>query len=279
MKKYLRYSIVGILFLLVFIVMLVPASFIVDKASENIKQVVIFGVSGSAWNGKVSSMQVGKVNINDFEWDLSVLSLIIGRIKSDLTFEIFNKNIDITVGASSFGKGAKSIEGLIVDVDAAEIQGIAGLGNMPIELTGNIALDIKELVISEDFIPKSGVGRIDWKSAGVAIGKQNALFGDFLISMKNDGDWVEAKVMDATKTNPIELNVVVRVAENGDINIKGKAGYRENIAPVLKSYLKMCLKMNGDVVDIKGNLRKKGKAKLQDKIKKSFLSCPFAFGM
>lgn len=300
MTRYLRYLIIFIPSIMVFMLLTAPASLVTEKIAKEAnaaaeksnknkarkkksgKEVksapllTFYGVKGSAWNGEISSVSLGAEKIDNLKWDLGIFPLIIANLSADLDFEISGRPVKMAVSVGGYGAGDLSVEDLVADIDAPVFQKFANLHNLPLTLNGLIRFDVDEIGLTTDRFLKEGEGKISWLGAGATVGGEDIAFGDFEITMTTDGDFVVTKIKDKGKESPIMLDLVIKTSSNGDISIAGTGGYRDNFFPLGRAFLKECMKKTGDTVDVSGNLKGKNITKFSKQIGESFISCPLS---
>lgn len=87
MVKIFKYGLVLLLFYFIFILALLPASFVVNTLEEQriIPRDVRLGhASGSIWQGNLSSVMVQGIQLEQVRWEMSALSILTGHIKLDI---------------------------------------------------------------------------------------------------------------------------------------------------------------------------------------------------
>ncbi|WP_299795569.1 type II secretion system protein N [uncultured Shewanella sp.] len=134
--------IVGVLFYLVFLIALLPASVVVSLAPLP-NTISLNGVSGTIWSGEVESLTVEKRQLELVQWELSPWSLFLGKVRLDL--------VSGNRGTVVNGKGSVtlSMDGIQAQALRFEAPGsfLVGDTRLPFrtKVGGDISLFIEEL--------------------------------------------------------------------------------------------------------------------------------------
>ncbi|THB68220.1 MAG: type II secretion system protein N [Gammaproteobacteria bacterium] len=292
MKKYFRYSIVGLLFLFISLLITAPASLVAGIASGQ-KGVSLFGVQGSAWSGSVQIVTVNSEKFENVRWDLSLFSLFIGQVSADVSFDYLGKKFHGEVSVDGFGSGDVSLHGfktgmLKVDDLFSLINRLGKEKNrnnkvISFDGVGSFAIDMDSFSIanpsqwqsgSDVIIPTQLSGVIDIKGLGMAYSNFSPVFGDFQIKGANDNGAVKISINSGTgKKQPFILDLNVKLFKNGEINIQGRADYNESLNETVRGLVKSCFKNKGKELEISGNINKKNRPALMNKLQKTFIGC------
>ncbi len=99
MKKVWLLAVLGLAAYLVFALITLPASVVVERLRPY--GINAAGVSGSAWNGSAQVLQVGGINLGTLSWNLHVLPLFTLRAVADVEIRRTDGMAEGTVSASS----------------------------------------------------------------------------------------------------------------------------------------------------------------------------------
>ena len=170
MKNYFKFSAGFIGLYLFFMISSMPLSF-VSQWLELPKNVAVGKVSGSIWQGEITSLVVDGVTISKLETELSFFSLL-----------MFSPEIKLSFGDPLLKgpEGNVTISGLFTDITiehmvlSAEANLIASKLQLPIPITAHdyIDLNIEHFVIGQPICHEL-VGNISWQKAAVtALGEK-----------------------------------------------------------------------------------------------------------
>ncbi|MAF83345.1 MAG: type II secretion system protein N [Gammaproteobacteria bacterium] len=135
---------VGIASFILFIIVTVPASIITNQLRFiGPGSVQINGVDGTAWNGRIRSLNINGIQLHDTYWDLSPAALLLGRLSASVMTRAAGSEISFTATLRVSGNMA------IHDLDATgPVRPIASKFNLPIT-TGRYQVQLSALNIND----------------------------------------------------------------------------------------------------------------------------------
>ncbi|WOI37684.1 type II secretion system protein N [Alteromonas sp. CI.11.F.A3] len=188
MKSKFGWLVGGIVAFLIFAIAYMPAIQVIGRVDLP-KNVSISGVSGTLWTGKAQTIVVNGLPINNVNWELSPLALLIGNVSAhvkagnirdvnDIAFEgpfktsLFNTNKIETTNFSVY---------LPVDRVLAQVN-----LPLPVNASGRFKVKLDELTFGPQCVALQGTG--DWLNAAVA-GTQGPIdFGTYSAKLRCMGD-------------------------------------------------------------------------------------------
>lgn len=233
-KQRRRLIILGVVSYLIFLLVNLPASFLVDQVLSSTKTarlVKLNQVQGSVWSGQALDASIGAINLGILNWDLSPWGFLLGDIDVDLKF-----NQDETQGSGqlSIGFGGKlAVNALKLEFPAEIIQTAIALPF--VSLSGLVTTDIDnaEYMQDETFHVE---GKVLWQDAVLRMPNLVEL-GDIAILMSPFNQGTRIKINDKGN-GPITINVTVDVYANGRYKMNGtltpKDASQQHITEVLK---------------------------------------------
>lgn len=87
-KRALWLSLLGIIALLAFLIMLVPARLAITYAAHDIKGLTIGSVSGTLWNAQLREVSYRNIHAPRIDWSLQFWPLLLGTISADVDAEL-----------------------------------------------------------------------------------------------------------------------------------------------------------------------------------------------
>ncbi|MBQ3681477.1 type II secretion system protein N [Succinimonas sp.] len=134
-----------IFFFIFFVLYLAPANKLFAFVSLP-KEIKIYDVRGSLWNGKISTMDASSVRINNIHWKLNFFTVL------------FTKGLSLKVNDSKLLRGSMGVNAFSL-ADKPHFSSIQLNGdlenivplidkNLPFSLTGSIGTDISDLVLT-----------------------------------------------------------------------------------------------------------------------------------
>lgn len=131
--------IIGVCIYLVFLIALLPASFVVKMAPIP-NGISLNGVSGSIWSGSIEAVEIQKRQLEQVQWQLSPWGLFLGQARLDLV--IGNR------GTAVNGKGLVTLSMSGVDAEGLRFEAPSSflLGNSRLPFRTKIGGDISLFV-------------------------------------------------------------------------------------------------------------------------------------
>ena len=174
MKKKFAYSAIFLILYSVFVVALMPASWVMSYVTLP-KNVAISAVEGTIWHTEINQVMVDGVVINQVHSDLSLLSVLTLDPQVELTFG------DALINGP---EGYLTLSGLMSDIVVEDAQvlvaanTVAARLNLPIDLVAHeqLQLNIARFVIGAPVCNELD-GIIQWRKAGVTAFEEKVNFG------------------------------------------------------------------------------------------------------
>lgn len=231
MKKWFAYGALFLSLYLVFVVMLMPVSFVLSQVSMP-KAVKLYGVSGSVWHTKVAQLQYNDVLLDDLDIRLNLTSLFALDPKLSVTFgSAMSKGPEGEMQVSGLLNEIKIFDADIL-VSAAEIANKLTLP-IPMSAHGMVNVKLQEFVIGK---PVCNVtqGRVTWKSASVTALEEKVTLGDFAGDLTCEQGALALKI---APENNLGLSFTAYVRQNARISGNGYLTPGSNFPETLKPAL------------------------------------------
>ena len=180
MKRILSYLGITLSFYLMFLIATLPAERAYDWFKAQVPNIKVYALDGSVWSGKADAIEIDGQVLREFEWSIRLMSLFMGRVESEISFD---NNASWAKG--SVGKSLLSGDILVKDltgqVSAEELQSM--LPSIPAKLGGSFQLTFDDLAYSTDAsVLTLAEGYVDWRDASVTV-LQKAAIGDFQVDL------------------------------------------------------------------------------------------------
>ncbi|NRA83153.1 MAG: type II secretion system protein N [Gammaproteobacteria bacterium] len=212
--KYLKYSISAIVIYLVFIVVLLPANFVLSQL-ELPKNIKLGMAQGTLWQGRVNTVQYGDLTINNVRWQLQASALLLGKIEIDLVVGQPKDSIRGN-GLLGYSFSGVSVEGLTLSAPVAELTKLAPLPYGLIA-TGKVRLTVSDFSQGQPWCQSlSGKLKLTNSDISSGFGAITVVTAQALLSCDN-GDIV-AVVNPETNSLGIDAKVVLDTKRNLIIN-------------------------------------------------------------
>lgn len=219
----------GIAAYLVFLVALVPASFVVSRIGG--PTVEASDATGTMWNGSARATlrtPQGPVEIERIEWKFRPSRLIAGRLAFDV--EAAAKGIDARARLER-GFSTTELRDLHARCEAAALSLFA-----PLAATWQPqgAITVTSPAIAWDGVELRGEGRAEWRAAAVALSQVRPL-GSYRAELRGAGG--PAKVTLTTLEGPLRLAGDGTLTPQGRFVFSGEARGEGTAAPSLEPLL------------------------------------------
>lgn len=186
MKRFLRYSLVGLACYLAFLVVLFPAAqayrFAAEPLQKALPQLELGGLEGSVWNGRVDALVYRKAWLGEVHWQLSPLSLLLGKAQLKTLLQSREGYLQSRI-RTPLGGG---------DIEMAEIEGRLPINELtrfvpylPVVLGGLVSFDLPGLALSAEGRLLAAEGTVIWNQAAVRA-PQALDFGDLQLVLHTE---------------------------------------------------------------------------------------------
>lgn len=222
-KQGKRLLLTGIACYLVFLFYTIPAGFLTRYILPSIpaaQAIELSGVSGTIWTGEAMSVNIKRLNLGKFNWDLSGWRLLIGNVALDMSFAspLSQGSGNIAVGL----QGAVTAQDLQINMAASMLTPL--FYGLPVSFDGDIRGNIESLQM-EQGQRLSATGRIAWHKASLAT-LQNIELGDHMALLEPENRGTTITIKD-TSNGPIETNLKIELKGTGEYKINGSLKARD----------------------------------------------------
>lgn len=217
-----KWIVLAFLTYLVLLVAYLPAAHVLAYVqNQNPKLPVAIGtVEGSIWSGRVDRIMANGVLLNNFRWDLSAWSLLIGQAKVDVNGGKIRASdqayIDGQISASLFDTQKISAEDLKVLLPAKAVIAQVPLP-VPVTADGRFRIDVESFNFNKSCKTLNGTGR--WLK-GTVSGPTGVIdFGNYEAKLSCQDDKFVVQVLPDNKLN---LDATVTLGMDGKYDLSGK---------------------------------------------------------
>lgn len=171
---------VAFLIVIVFMFLLykLPAKFVYQQIATN-NSVQLVGLTGSIWSGHISKIHSKNVTLENFEWTLSPLNLLMGEVAVAWTLKDSAATLSGDMVLSSEEIKIKNTQGHI-DV----LPFMQRIPSQQVLLGGTINLNINELNLKQEKLFNTS-GIIEWQRAEL-LSPENIVLGGFKAELSDD---------------------------------------------------------------------------------------------
>jgi general secretion pathway protein N len=216
MKSAFKWISVGLCIYLVFIVIKLPASQVLPRLSLN-KDISLSGVSGTIWNGRAQRAQLAGLPVENLNWSLSFLSLLMANVSADIQAgnirDVDKISVDGHITFSNQGLQAKDLlaffpTNLIISLLPLPI---------PVQADGRFKVQLEMLDYGSNCITLTGKG--EWLNANFTGANQVISLGNFAAELSCvNGD----VVLDVLEPNSFGLTAKATIPADMKFKISGK---------------------------------------------------------
>ena len=240
MKKIVKYSLFALLVYLLSLLVLFPAdraySLLRDRAGLPLE---LYRLSGSIWNGHIGMARATAVSIDDIDWCLHVLPLLMGRLELGLTIAAGSANpLQLVVG--------RYLDGSLYIHDDGQELSVAKLENLlnpqPLGLTGTLMFDLDDMRLASGRLMQLN-GDVTWYHAGLGD-PVNIDVGDLAARVSTSDDVVQATVKD--QGGPLAVDGQVMLMPDNTYRMTMTLMVKDNTRSDLRQSLKLLGTPNRD---------------------------------
>jgi Bacterial type II secretion system protein N. len=214
-KHQLRFTVLGIVAYLVFLLVTLPAAYAYGVLASRLAPLSLYGVGGSIWSGTAEAARVRDFTAQDIRWHVQPLALFRAALEVDVRLRTGGETVSGLLGRRlNHALYAADVDGSL-PVDILII--LLHLSFPPQSLDGTLLVKLDRLVIKDGIIQEAA-GSITWKDASVSITTPVSL-GDVQMHMQNTDQGVLGTLRD--QGGPLEVRCRVQLASNGRYRIMG----------------------------------------------------------
>lgn len=249
------YIITGLLALIFFLILNIPAAPVIDRIKDKIPQLAIQNVSGTLWSGSAQQISVQAKHIfKDVSWSICISHLIFAELSVELE-AIYNQNPLSGRLIVDFDKNIQA-ENIKTTMDA---KALGQMITLPMgEVAGNISIDLDTLSWQQGGTP-SASGVIKWDNASITIA-ETAQLGDVTINLSEaENKPVNAKI--SNQGGHISIDGLASIGDTSDYELDLSFTPSKNASNNLKDSLRLFAKpqSNGSfILKNSGNLKQLG---------------------
>jgi len=241
---------------LLFTLSMVPASKVLSLASSiGPLPVKIYGVSGNLWNGRAQQvMAPGQPAIDNLQWSINPLGLLLARLDTDFNASIKNQNVTGKLSVNALGQLQGS--DIRARIDGAVMQQLLRL---PMgELGGVFNFNVRSVELQQTALPILDAS-LNWKNASLTLmDTVNLGTIDLLITPQDDGRLLASI---SNKQGDLQLSGDATVDASKNYSIDLRMTPQPNTARNIIQSLGMFARRQADgsyLLSRKGNLREFG---------------------
>jgi general secretion pathway protein N len=218
MKNWKLYITLFVVAYLGFMIANLPAAMVLSNITLS-PTIKMGDVSGTVWNGNVTAVQVKQDVITDVHWELSPLSLLMGRLSADVKFGRSRDKTSISGNgdiATNFAMDQVSAEDFTLRYPAKALMQRLNMA-LPVEIDGSIEVKLAEFEQGKPYC-EALQGAVLWSKASIEGMNGNIKLGQLDGELACQNGEVELKI---TKKNPLGLQITSLLGANNKFSVKG----------------------------------------------------------
>lgn len=255
-KSIIKFSLLGIGAYLFFLFATIPAGFVYGHWKENFGgdqvPVSLSSIDGSIWSGTVGKAVIKGNTFEKVNWDVSILTLLLGIMEVDFDLSVTDGFAKGTVGYSVFG--GSYLNNIEAWVPLSQIENIISVGAL--KPAGALDVNLSNVKIDGGAVV-SARGDLAWHGAEMTLFKPIGL-GDLQVAVEPHEGGVKGVIKD--QGGPLRADGILQLNPDKSYKFDGEFGTRGN-QPDLHAALTTMGRFNRDgkvKVALEGNLAQFG---------------------
>ncbi|MEK7322872.1 MAG: type II secretion system protein N [Pseudomonadota bacterium] len=238
MKRGLAYFGLGLVMYAVFLAATLPAPWAYHWAQTRLGGVALSGLSGTLWNGRALTAQLGPTRLEKFHWSLNPWVLLRGRLGADLEFDYRGEPAALAV---SRGFGERwHFSDVALRLPARTLESWLRLPSA--ELGGALDLRFDKLVIDQSRIT-AAQGLMTWDKAAV-VRPVAADLGGFTVTLDNEDEGIKGVLKD--QGGAVQADGVLSLKPDGNYDFTGSLVSGDPRQPAIAQGLQLFGQPGGD---------------------------------
>ncbi len=171
MKQVWRLLLIGLLAYLFFMAVNIPARQVQNVINEHVDGIRMQGATGTIRGGTAARLDLEKVILNQFQWRLRPIDLLLGSLAYNVEFQDGLGAGDANVGSALLGGvflRSVNFESRLDRFSRLIRQIPPIMGEYTVSLRGDLRLDLDEFTLEGGY-PGTAVGQVRWDNAILSI--------------------------------------------------------------------------------------------------------------
>jgi hypothetical protein len=258
MKVWLRFLLLGVLSLVLFMAATLPAEWAGKQLEDRVSGLAFYGAEGTFWRGEASAIRYNSQLIRDVKWRVSPFSLLIGRLKLSFHGELRDGRVGGLFIRPLLGSDQPiTLRNFYLKQPATHLAALFIPADFPTEARGLIDLNFNEFQIQANGTLSKADGALFWNEAAIEQNRELISLGDFSMQFITKKNEVHLLLRDGGGALKTELDAK-QVVSTGDFSITGTLGYREGANRLIVMLLSAQFNLRGEKekqIHLEGNIK------------------------
>ena len=216
MKSVIKITLASLALYVLFLIWHLPANVVLEKVALP-KSITLNGISGTIWQGHIQQLVMDGIAIDDVDWQLEVLPLLMAQVSVDINAGNSRNSEDISFnGHLQFTGNTIALHDTQVYVPADMLLAQIKLP-LPIAAKGRFSINIQQLDYPQKCQQLAGKGQ--WLKAQVSGTQGPIELGNFAANLSCKNDDVAITIQ---PDNSFGIDATVLVKPNGKYAAEGK---------------------------------------------------------
>lgn len=240
MKRVLRYSLLGVLAFVMFLLLLAPATLVTDRLAKHLTGFSAQAVEGLATEGYAHGVRWRGVRIERLDWNWQALALLTGWLE----FQLDTKGPEIELNAKVAVNPARRwrLRDASGQLLLARLGALVGPAKLPLQ--GMLKFNLRELSLNAAGQPKTADGVVHLLNTRTTLGQPLNL-GDFTVQlMPATPEGIQGAIKD--NGGPLALEGMLSLLPDGRYRFTGHAAVRDAGDPALRQAMNLLGPPGGD---------------------------------
>ncbi|BDX04589.1 type II secretion system protein N [Planctobacterium marinum] len=225
MKQQLTLTAGAVILFLVFLLVKLPASQLIPRLPLP-ADISLKGISGTVWDGHADQVVVKGLGINNVDWQLSFLPLLIGKAALELDAGSARDSEQISIkGDVKLSVSGISAQNLTLFAPTPLLMAQVELP-IPVDASGRARINIENFDYHKTDGCSTLTGTGSWLNAGVAGFNGQVQLGNFEASLHCDNGPIE---ITTAADNSLNLSAKAVVQHNGKFSVNGQFKVSDNL--------------------------------------------------
>jgi len=221
-KRIISYGLFALAALLLFFLMQLPAKQLYPRlASWYPVPLKLYQLSGSVWHGQAGAALIGGRRLEQLQWQLHPLALLLGRLESGIAARQGAGRLQTVIGRAL--NGNLYLHALTLRIPLADADTLLN-SSSPLGLNGHLQIDLQQLELAKRrLVAADGLVRIDDAGLGPPI---NTKIGSYTLTLSTTAEGAIKGIL-VDQGGPLQLNGLLQLKPDGHYKLTATLALRD----------------------------------------------------